>query len=309
MGDIDISWQVLRRIMQDWTGTPVELKEVKPLVGGCINTTLCITTEAGDRAVVKISPHRVNRRYASEAHQLNVLRRIGIPTPQVYSVNLASLDNPDSYLLMEYVEGVNLNEAKQQCTPEQYDALQTHLAELVLRMHEHSAELYGRVTDGKDKTYTSWPQFYRDVYDEIWKEAEKHASLPVKIRKQISKVHKKLETLLAHDDRPRLVHGDMWATNILCKPDENGCWRVSAVLDPNCKFAHSESEIAYLELFKTVTPAFMKAYQERHKLDGDYHRIRKPIYQMYELINRVRGYGAQYLEPLTQVVQQTAAVV
>lgn len=307
MGDTDISWQVLRRIVQDWTGTSAELKEVKPLVGGCINTTLRVTTQAGDQAVVKISPHRVNRRYAAEAHQLGVLRRIGIPTPQVYSVNLASLDNPDSYILMEYIQGVDLAHARELCSPEQYDQLQTHLAELVLRMHEHSAELYGRVSDGDDKTYTSWPAFYRDVYDGIWKEAEKHASLPVKLRKQIARVHKKLETLLAHRDRPRLVHGDMWATNILCRPDQDERWQITGVLDPNCKFAHHESEIAYLELFKTVTPAFMQAYQSRHKLDADYHRIRRPVYQMYELISRVRAFGAQYLDPLTRVVQQTAA--
>lgn len=308
MGDTDISWQVLRRIVQDWTGTSAELKEVKPLVGGCINTTLRVTTQAGDRAVLKISPHRVNRRYVTEVHQLDVLRRIDIPTPQVYSVNLASLDNPDSYILMEFVEGVNLDEARERCTDEQYDQVQTHLAELVLRMHEHSAELYGRVDGGDEKSYESWPRFYREVYGEIWEETEKHPSLPVKVRKQIAKVHAKLDTLLAHDDRPRLVHGDMWATNILCKPDEAGKWGVSCVLDPNCKYAHYESEIAYLELFKTVTPAFMKAYQRHNKLDGDYQRIRRPIYQMYELINHLRSFGSQYLAPLSQVVQQTTAI-
>jgi len=309
MAESDISWQVLRRIVRDWVGTSAELKEVKPLVGGCINTTLRLTTQAGDRAVIKISPHRVNRHYVTEAHQLEVLQRIGIPTPRVYALNLASLDNPDSYLLMEFVDGVTLAEARKLCSPEEFDQLQMHLAEIVLRMHEHSAELYSRVTNEPDKTYESWPEFYRDVYDQIWSEAEKHPSLPVKMRKQIGKVHKKLESLLAHNDRPRLVHGDMWATNILCRQDENGHWRVAGVLDPNCKFAHAESEIAYLELFKTITPAFMKTYQSRHKLDAAYHTIRRPIYQMYELINRLRAYGTEYLAPLTQVVQQTAAVV
>ena len=35
----DISWQELRRITREWAGDAAELDEVKPLVGGAINTT------------------------------------------------------------------------------------------------------------------------------------------------------------------------------------------------------------------------------------------------------------------------------
>lgn len=307
MSDTDISWSVLRQIVQEWAGTSAELIEVTRLHGGCVNTTLCLTTRAGDKAVIKITPHRVNRSYAHEAQQLDVLRRIGIPTPQVYAWQVASLDRPDSFLLMEFIDGVNLKQAKEQCTPEQYEQLQTHLAELVLRMHEHKNDVYRRVAEGAPD-YASWPQFYRACYDPIWQEAEKSGKLPVKTRKQIARVHAKLDTLLAHTDRPRLVHWDLWSTNILCKPNEAGEWRVASILDPNCKYAHAEAEIAYLELFKTCTPAFLKTYQAEHKLGPDYHRIRKPIYQMYELVNHLYVFGDEYLPRLQQAVEQTAAV-
>src|SRR5690606_18902351 len=124
------------------------------------------------------------------------------------------------------------------CSPEEFDQLQRHLAELVLRMHEHSAELYGRVADGEARGYSSWPQFYRDCYDQIWKDAEKEYNLPVKMRRQIAKVHGKLDKLLAHDDRPRLVHWDLWANNMLCRQDADGQWRIVSILDPECKWAH-----------------------------------------------------------------------
>ena len=65
----DISWQVLRRIVHDWAGSAAELTEVKPLEGGCINTTLALMTAGGPRAVLKISPHRVNREFLREAEQ------------------------------------------------------------------------------------------------------------------------------------------------------------------------------------------------------------------------------------------------
>src|SRR4051794_40317996 len=61
--DSDISWQVLRQIIKDWAGDTAQIAEVRPLDGGCINTTLCITTDTNDRAVLKIAPHRVNREF------------------------------------------------------------------------------------------------------------------------------------------------------------------------------------------------------------------------------------------------------
>src|SRR3954470_11993240 len=75
----DISWQVLRRIVQDWAGTSAELSEVSHLDGGSISTTLLLKTRDDARAVLKLSPYRVDRSYEPEAHDLNLLRSIGIP--------------------------------------------------------------------------------------------------------------------------------------------------------------------------------------------------------------------------------------
>jgi fructosamine-3-kinase len=307
----DISWHMLRRIVHEWHGDSAELDEVKPLVGGSINNTVALHTTDGSRAVLKISPHRVNRDFEREANQLRLLRQIGLPAPEVYHVHPGDLEHPFGYLLMEYREGVCLNEARQLCTPEQFDRLQERLAELVCALHDRTSDVYERVglSNGEARSFENWPAFYRHVYDAIWHEAEKDPHLPVKCRKQIDKVHERLERLVAHDDRPRLVHWDIWATNLLVKPDAEGEWQVTALLDPNCKFAHAEAEIAYLELFHTVTPAFMRAYRRRHRLPPAYERIRRPIYQLYPLINHLRLFGAEYVRPLTAAVERVAAVV
>ena len=102
--DSDISWQTLRRILREWAGESAELAEVKPLEGGAINTTLALTCADGKRCVVKISPHRVNRDYQREAYQLDLLRQVGLPTPKVYDAHIGSLEDPNSYLLMEFVD-------------------------------------------------------------------------------------------------------------------------------------------------------------------------------------------------------------
>jgi fructosamine-3-kinase len=307
--DAEISWQMLRRIVHDWVGAAAELAEVRPLEGGSISSTIALTTKAGDRAVLKISPHRVNRQYLAEAYQLNILRTIGVPTPQVYASKVGDLDDPVSYLLLEFVDGVDLAQARKQCADDDFDRLQCHLADVVLAMHNNTHETYTRVTDGDREEFAAWPAFYRKVYDPHWHECEKTGNLPVKIRKTIAKIHERLERLIAHDDCPRLVHWDVWSSNVLCKPDEHGRWWVSGLLDPNCKYAHAEAEIAYMDLFHTITPAFLRAYQQVRKLHPDYHRVRKQIYQLYELINHLNAFGPEYLKPTIAAVEKLGAVV
>lgn len=307
--EMDISWQVLRRIVQEWAGTATELSEVKSLVGGCINTTLALFAKDGSRAVLKISPHRVNRDYMRESMQLQLLRDVGLPVPKVYAWKIASLDDPHSYLLMEYVDGIDLGTAKKQCTPEQCDDLQRHLAELVLHMHDRTAEQYFRVAEENGPRFDSWPKFYRYVYDPILDEVTKTAPLPVKIKKQLGKIHDRLDRLIAHDDRPRLAHWDIWATNVLAGPDESGKWRITALLDPMCRYAHAEAELAYMEMFHTITPAFMKEYQKTRRLGPGYHQLRKWIYEVYPLLNHVRLFGHNYVKPLIAAIEKAATLI
>jgi fructosamine-3-kinase len=307
--DTDISWQVLRGIVHDWAGTSAELAEVKPLAGGMINTTLLLTTQDNQRAVVKISPHRVNREYEREAHQLDLLRSIGVPTPQVYKLDVGSLDDPHSFILMQFIDGYNLAEAKHHCTLSQFDHLQQHLGELVSKMHDQTSPVYRRVTAEEGPSFARWPDFYRHVYDPIVKEIEHNPEIHVKQRKQIRKIHDKLDQLLAHDDCPRLVHWDIWSTNLLCTPDDSGNWRIRAVLDPMCKFAHCEAEIAYIDLFHTSTHAFTQSYQHGHRLDDTYHRVRKLIYQLYPLINHVNLYGHEYVKPMLVALERAGTLV
>ena len=309
MPEVEVSWPQLRQIVLEWAGPEIELDEVMPLYGGAINTTLLLKTKCDKKCVLKITPHRVDRSYEDEAQQLALLGEAGVPIPKIYHLQTGSLEKPFSYLLMEFVEGVDLNAAKSQCTPEQFDQLQEHLAELVLLMHEMRSPHCMRVSAAEPKRYERWPQFFHDVFDPIWKNVEKSEALPVKSRKLMGKIHNGLDKLIDHDDGARLMLGDLWASNILAKPDESGRWRVSAILDPHCKYGHAEEELAYLELFHTVTPAFMRAYQQARKLDPEYFRVRRQVYQLYSLLDHLHLFGQEYLKSTLAMLDRVGALV
>jgi fructosamine-3-kinase len=307
--DSDISWPVLRRIVKEWAGTSAELAEVKPLDGGCISTTVALTLNNGQKAVLKISAHRVDRSYEREAHQLELLRSIGLPVPQVYQWKIGSLDDPFSYLLMEYVEGLDWSTARRTLAPDEFEGLQIHLAELLGVLHGTTAARYGRAHPQREEEFDHWPQFYRHVFEPICRDMEKSPLMGPKDRKLIHRVEEKLDRLLAHADQPRLVHWDLWSSNLLARRGDDGRWRVAAILDPNCKFAHVEAELAYLELFQTVGKPFMRTYQSERRLGDDYHRVRKPVYQMHSLLNHAYLFGDQYARPLAAALERVSALV
>jgi fructosamine-3-kinase len=307
--DSDISWPVLRRIVQEWAGESAELTEVRPLDGGCISTTVALTLADTRRAVLKISSHRVDRSYEREAHQLELLRAAGAPVPRVYKWKIGTLDDPFSYLLMEFIEGVDWAEARRTATPQEFDELQVQLADILLGIHAMKGEEYCRAEAQKGDGFVKWSDFYRSVYDPICRDMEKSPLLGPKDKKLVNRMRERLDRLIAHEDCPRLTHWDMWSSNILARCNGDGKWHVAALLDPNCKFAHIEAELAYMELFQTVGPAFMKAYQKKGRLPEDYHRIRKPVYQLHSLLNHVHLFGEKYAKPLAGALERVSALV
>ena len=64
-----------------------------------------------------------------------------------------------------------------------------------------------------------------------------------------------------------------------------------------------------MELFHTVTPAFMRAYQQNERLSREYHQVRKPIYQLYEMLNHLRVFGHEYLRPTLAAIERVTPLV
>jgi fructosamine-3-kinase len=305
----DVSWPLLRGIVRDWLGGSAELEGVKTLHGGSMSTTLLLSLKGRESAVLKIAPHMVVPQYEQEAYQLNLLRDWGLPTPEVYACQVGRLDAPHSYLLMERMPGIMLSEAGKRLDEDDLNHIQMHLAEIVLSLHGRSSGTYKRVCAGGEEGIRDYVEFFRSIYDPIWNDVVDMKQLPPPLRRRVGAIHDKLEQVLHHDDKPRLIHGDLWSSNLLVAPDRQRRWWVSAILDPNCRYSHAEIELAYLELFRTVTPTFFRVYEQSHRLPEEYRRFRRDLYSIYPLLNHIRLFGPQYIKPLAIVAERVAKAI
>lgn len=305
----DVSWTLLRRIVRDWLGESVDLTGVRPLHGGSMSTTLLLKLKGRDPVVLKIAPHMVVHQYEEEAYQLNLLNDWGLPVPEVLACKVGSLDDPHSFLLMQNMPGIPLAVARESLTEDEFHHVEMHLADLVLSLHARTDSAYKKVAGGWEQGTHNYPEFFHSIYDPILRDVIDMKALPATLKRRVLSIHEKVDGMIQHADRPRLVHGDLWGSNLLAGKDKAGKWWITGILDPNCRFSHFEVEMAYLELFKTVTPAFFRAYEQSHRLSDEYRLYRRDVYMMYPLLNHIRLFGKQYVRPLGVIADRVAKSV
>ncbi|WP_026971581.1 fructosamine kinase family protein [Aliagarivorans marinus] len=114
-----------------------------------------------------------------------------------------------------------------------------------------------------------------------------------------------VEQLLA-EHRPAgvLLHGDLWSGNkgfVAVDGD-----KVPVLFDPACYYGDRETDLAMTELFGGFSPAFYQGYQTVWPLEPDYP-LRKPIYQLYHLLNHLNLFGGGYLNQVVSCMAQIKA--
>jgi fructosamine-3-kinase len=81
--------------------------------------------------------------------------------------------------------------------------------------------------------------------------------------------------------QPTLVHGDIWAGNVMVSQGEDG-WHLTGIVDPGTQYADVEMELAYLEVFNTVGADFFQEYIA--------HRPLRPVYELRRLFYWLNTY-------------------
>ncbi|SVC97167.1 uncharacterized protein METZ01_LOCUS350021, partial [marine metagenome] len=182
----------------------------------------------------------------------------------------------------------------------------TRFARALAAMHRETQEQYGLDHDNfigstvqKNDPESDGVIFFRERRIRFQQElARKTRGLPKNVDHRLDKFCEKLEILLDFkNEKPALLHGDLWSGNYFPSHDQVPC-----IFDPAVYFGPREADLAMTEMFGRLPQEFYSAYHEAFPLEPGYAE-RKDIYNLYHLINHYNLFGGSYLEQADQTVR------
>lgn len=258
-----------------------------PLGGGDIAEVYRLEMPDGTRLVAKMG-----EALDIEGSMLRYLaEHSALPVPQVLHV-------APGMLIMEYLENDGAIDT----------AAEIHAAELLAALHSLNAPaskapaldapafgfdgdtLIGGLRQPNPWT-KSWRTFFRDqrlLY--MAREAVLAEKLPPGAMRRIEKLADRLERWIEEPEAPSLLHGDMWAGNVLVSQG-----RITGFVDPAIYYGDSEIELAFSTLFGTFGDPFFARYDELRPLKPGFFEERRDLYNLYPLLVHVRLFGGGYV--------------
>lgn len=267
--------------VEDWAGQKV--LSTKPIGGGCISKAEFLSFEDGSTCFMKTS-HTAPDVFEKEAKGLQELRKAGcIRVPKVLFFD-------QDCLLLERI---------QQGEPA-FDFF-TNFGRQLARLHQYGALRFGfpqnnylgstpQINTANKVEAENWCDFYynkRLLYQ--YKLAEEKGLIGPELKNGFILLENRIEEILeGSEEKPALLHGDLWSGNFLCDSKSQAC-----LIDPAVYYGHREAEMAMTRLFGGFDQAFYSSYQKTYPLPEGYD-YRQNIYMLYHVLNHLNIFGNNY---------------
>ena len=273
------------------------VKSTAAVSGGCIADSRKLEMNSGRVFFLKQVRDGSSGTFESEARGLEELQKAGaVWVPEVVA------QGPD-YLLLEWIE-----EGK-----ESTDSSMEELGFQFAKLHHFSGEIFGFPEDNylgdspqsnspSKNGSANWPTFYvenRLQFQAVL--AVKNGYTTPELQNLLELLYKKIpDLLLGTEDKPSLLHGDLWCGNYLI--DQNGKpW----LIDPAVYYGHWEAYLAMTSLFGGFSKTFYSAYESAFPLVPGYPE-REPLYQLYHLLNHLNLFGTGYYRQVISILKRYA---
>ncbi|MGD2061869.1 MAG: fructosamine kinase family protein [Acidimicrobiia bacterium] len=229
-----------------------------------------------DGAALAVKHTRYDARL--EARGLRLLEEAGAPVPTVIEVTA-------DRLVMTWVDG-----------PADWEQLGRTLAEVHRTTDPRFGLDHDNLIGGLAQHNTPrdrWGTFYAE--NRILDHLSDPAVPPELARRLRTACEGPLQVLLeAHAPRASLIHGDLWAGNIV-----GGRW----LIDPAVAYADREMELAFMTMFGGIPQTMFDSYLDEWPLDDGWDR-RRPALRLHHLLVHVRLFGGGYVQQLARTIER-----
>lgn len=289
-------WRSIGSAIGACTNQSFEIAHIRPVSGGCINSTVVI--ENGNSSYfVKLNSATCASMFEAEAdglRELSAADALRVPLP-------VCCGNDDEYawLVLEDLGPM------QSATSADWRLAGGSLA----MMHRYRQKRYGW---HRNNTIGSTPQ--ENHHTDIWVEfLSNHrigyqfdlaarngygGRLQTRGRELLEKLP---EMFTEYVPDASLLHGDLWSGNIGFTASGQ-----AVVFDPAVYYGDRETDVAMTELFGGFADDFYRGYEEVWPLDHGY-RVRKHLYNLYHLLNHLNLFGRGYLSQCESLIDRVLA--
>ena len=238
--------------------------------GGCIHDCYRVSIRGTGRFLKTNSSERQDA-LAAEADGLAALRAAGMRAPEPLSHGVAA---GHSYLVLEYLDLGGRKDFRA-------------LGRMLAAAHRKAGPHFGW---HRDNYIGATPQQNGGCADwsEFWMERRMRPQVELAKRNGFRVAVPSLEVLERHKPVASLLHGDLWSGNA------GFTAKGPVVFDPAVYYGDREADLAMTELFGGFPREFYAAYNEVWPVDSGYER-RKPLYNLYHLLNHLNLFGGSYL--------------
>jgi fructosamine-3-kinase len=264
-----------------------KVARLAPLGGGCIAEVYRVGLADGTALVAKRGA--AGGGLELEAYMLRYLAaHSALPLPAVRH-------SSPRLLVMDYIEaGDALDEAAQ-----------GHAGELLAALHAVRGEAFGHERDTligglpqPNPWTSSWLVFFRDHrLLHMARAALAAGRIAPALMARLERFAARLGEFIEEPAHPSLIHGDLWAGNILARRG-----RVVGLIDPAIYHADPEIELAFATLFDSLGSAFFRRYGALRPLRPGFFEARRDIYNLYPLLVHARLFGGHYAAAVERIL-------
>ena len=235
---------------------------------------------------IKLSSRKERDRLEAEYRALQILNTT--PCPQSPQPLLVGSSGKRSFIAMQYIDLVHHGDWAQLGA-----AIAKFHASQEQRQYGWQEDNFIGPTPQKNAWHNNWAMFFAEQRVGFMLQLLKERGVEfADIQTVVSNVHKLLS---GHQPAASPLHGDLWSGNV-------GFYQQQAFwFDPAFYFGDRETDIAMAELFGGFPPAFFTGYNQQWPLTESY-QWRKPVYQLYHLLNHCLLFGDSYHSATTLII-------
>ncbi len=280
----------LDSVLSNSLGSDTKVLSSSFIGGGCINNTLKLSTTSGSY-FLKWKQNEPEL-FEKEKEGLEILSNLSpIKIPKVIHCGLIEESN---YLLLEFIE----KSAPSQLFWEDFGNKLSHQHSITNPTFglDHDNHI-GRLPQ-RNESKEIWVDFF--IQNRLMPQLEMasmNGKVNLEIRNDFDSLFLELPNLFPNE-RPALLHGDLWSGNFMVGP-AGDAW----VFDPAIYFGHREAEIAFTQLFGGFDSIFYAAYNEQSPLEPGFEQ-RIELYNIYPLLVHLNLFGEAYLSGITNTLSR-----